>query len=53
MSQTKLQELMKRDKKLQAVMSQRELTQAEKDEWENLVRQITEAQDELQNAGDE
>jgi hypothetical protein len=48
MSETKLRELMKRDKKLQAIMGQRELTQAEKDEWEELVRQITALQDEMQ-----
>ena len=31
MSKEKLSELMKRDRKLQAIMGQRELTQAEKD----------------------
>lgn len=48
MSKAELSELMKRDKKLQAVMGQRELTQAEKDEWENLVQQITLLQEEMQ-----
>ncbi len=38
--------LMKRNQKLQAILGQRELTQAEKDEWEELVRQITALQDE-------
>ena len=52
MSDTKLFELMKRDKKLQAIMGQRELTQAEKDEWEELVRQITAIQDETQNSSE-
>jgi hypothetical protein len=46
MTDPKLSELMKRDKKLQAILGQRELTQDEKDEWENLVRQITELQEE-------
>jgi hypothetical protein len=50
MSDKKLAELMKRDRKLQAIMGQRELTQAEKDDWENLVREITQVQDEIQNA---
>ena len=48
MSDPQLLELMKRDKKLQAIMGQRELTQAEKDEWENLARQITLLQEEMQ-----
>jgi hypothetical protein len=48
----KLQELMKRDRKLQAIMGQRELTQAEKDEWENLTRQITELQEEEQRGAE-
>jgi hypothetical protein len=50
MSETKarLAELMKRDRKLQAIMGQRELTQAEKDEWEQLANQITAIQDEMQ-----
>jgi len=52
MSEAKLFELMKRDKKLQAIMGQRELTQAEKDEWENLVGQITAIQDEMQDSAE-
>ncbi|MBC7691831.1 MAG: hypothetical protein H7222_08670 [Methylotenera sp.] len=55
-SHPKMLELMKRDRKLQAIAGQRELTQAEKDEWEELVRQITalqeELQDQLQDAGE-
>ena len=47
MSKEKLIELMKRDRKLQAIMGQRELTQAEKDEWEDLARQIIALQDEM------
>ena len=47
-NQAKLLELMKRDRKLQAIMGQRELTQVEKDEWEELARQITAIQDETQ-----
>ena len=52
MSKEKLFELMKRDRKLQAIMGQRELTQAEKDEWEDLARQITSLQDEMQDASE-
>ena len=52
MSEQKLADLMKRDRKLQALVSQRELTQAERDEWEELVRQITALQDEMQPAAD-
>ena len=48
MSDDRLAELMKRDRKLQAIMGQRELTQAERDEWEELVRKITAIQDEMQ-----
>jgi hypothetical protein len=39
---------MKRDRKLQAIMGQRELTQAERDDWEEIVRQITSIQEEEQ-----
>ena len=45
----KLSELMKRNKKLQAILGQRELSQDEKDEWEQLVSQITEIQEEMQS----
>ncbi len=48
MTDERLKDLMKRDKKLQAIMGQRELTQAERDEWEELVRAITSIQDEMQ-----
>ena len=48
-AKAKLSEFMKRDKKLQAIMGQRELTQAEKDEWELLATQITAIQDEIQS----
>lgn len=46
MSDVKLAELMKRDRKLQALVTQRELTQTERDDWEEIVRQITEIQEE-------
>ncbi len=50
MSQSKLMnELMKRDRKLQALVSQRELTQGEKDDWEQLAQQITALQEEMQS----
>ena len=52
MSKEKLLELMKRDRKLQAIMGQRELTQAEKDEWEDLARQIMALQDEMQDTSE-
>lgn len=48
MNEERLKDLLKRDRKLQAIMGQRELTQAERDEWEELVRKITEIQDEIQ-----
>jgi hypothetical protein len=48
MSDPRLNELMKRDRKLQAIMGQRELTQAERDDWEEIVRQITSIQEEEQ-----
>jgi len=50
MSDPRLNELMKRDRKLQAIVSQRELTQAERDDWEEIVRQITSIQEELQDS---
>jgi|GEM_PF-5247938 len=54
MSDTRLAQLMKRNRQLTALIQQRELTQAEKDEWEGLVRDIQELQENSQpNAQDE
>ena len=53
MSDPRLNELMKRDRKLQAIVSQRELTQAERDDWEEIVRQITAIQEEMQSGASE
>jgi hypothetical protein len=39
---------LKRNRQLQALVTQRELTQAEKDEWEELVRKMNELQEEIQ-----
>jgi hypothetical protein len=46
MSDPRTAELLKRNRKLQAILGQRELTQDEKDEWEELVRQMNELQSE-------
>jgi hypothetical protein len=48
MTDPRLADLMKRDRKLQALVTQRELTQAERDDWEEIVRQITAIQEESQ-----
>ena len=45
MTDAKLAELMKRNRQLTTLIQQRELTQAEKDEWEEVVRQIQELQE--------
>jgi hypothetical protein len=45
MSDEKLAQLEKRNRQLTALIQQRELTQAEKDEWEELVRQLQELQE--------
>ncbi len=50
-SAEKLAALLKRNRQLQALVSQRELTQAEKDEWEELVRQMNELQEEDSSVG--
>lgn len=49
---TSLADLIKRNNKLQAILGQRELTQDERDEWENLVRRINEIQEESQGGGE-
>ncbi|HUP57467.1 MAG TPA: hypothetical protein VM598_08455 [Bdellovibrionota bacterium] len=46
MSNARAAELEKRNRKLLAILGQRELTQDEKDEWEELVRQMNELQGE-------
>jgi hypothetical protein len=46
MTDPRLAELMKRNRKLQAIVTQRELTQSERDEWEEIARKITELQEE-------
>ena len=45
MSNDRLAQLVKRNRQLTALIQQRELTQAEKDEWEGLVREIQELQE--------
>jgi hypothetical protein len=45
MSVEKLAALTKRNRQLQAIVQQRELTQVERDEWEELVRQMNDLQE--------
>jgi hypothetical protein len=45
MSDAKLAQLMKRNRQLTTLVQQRELTQAEKDEWEEVAREIQELQE--------
>ncbi|MBC7385050.1 MAG: hypothetical protein H7301_02670 [Cryobacterium sp.] len=45
MSDAELAPLMKRNRQLTTLVQQRELTQEERDEWEELVRKIQELQE--------
>lgn len=45
MSEAQLTQLVKRNRQLAALIQQRELTQAERDEWEGLVREIQDLQE--------